>query len=272
MGGFVLEASTLILGSETRFVLTPAGVRFLMRHAPRLIPDLSEDSLLDRSKADGIQKFLFLFQVFYFCVSCAERHAQLLSLSLLEVSTLAHALCTFIVCLVWWKKPLNINEPTVIDGDEATGVAALLLVMTPRLAGLLEGFREWDVLYVKDTSQTQSLNVEQGPGLPTTIGQENPDRQVPTSHADVRIGRTAYPPRRQSDTFVHMDTQGVDLGISHESQNIDQDAEDYPVRALSLRRLAVPNHVFPCLVGCRFTFQHLLHQPPSSHSPHSVEP
>ena len=102
MGGFVLDTSTPILGSETCFVLTPLGVRFVIKNAQELIPDLSEDSLLDWSKADGFTKFLFTWQMLYFCFSCAKRHTQGLPLSLLEVSTLAHALCMLLVCLVWW--------------------------------------------------------------------------------------------------------------------------------------------------------------------------
>lgn len=184
MGGFVLETSEPILRSETRFVLTPAGVQFLMRHAPRVIPDLSEDSLLDRSKADGIQKFLFVWQMLFFCFSCAERLAQGLPLSLLEVSTLAHALCMLIICIVWWKKPFNVDEPTLISGSEATDVAALLLLRTPRRSGFARDFKEWDFLHVEiipepdgndSDSQRGTPDVNRGAAHPPTDSQR-PDR------------------------------------------------------------------------------------------------
>ncbi len=42
-----------------------------------------------------------------------------LPLSLLEVYTIAHVLCTLGFYLVWWHKPLDIKEPTFIRGERA---------------------------------------------------------------------------------------------------------------------------------------------------------
>jgi len=59
-------------------------------------------------------------------MSCASRLVQHLPLSLLEVSTAAHAFCTLVTYFVWWSKPLNIPVPTVLRGKEAQEVHALL--------------------------------------------------------------------------------------------------------------------------------------------------
>ena len=131
MGGFAFETSTPILGSRTRFALTKQGIVFLMEHAPELIPDLPEDRILNRSQSDNLGKALLIAQLLYFCISCAARGAQSLSLSLLEVSTLAHALCGVATYLVWWHKPFDVPEPTVISGAHADEAAAFLLLISP---------------------------------------------------------------------------------------------------------------------------------------------
>ena len=141
MGGFVFETSTPIFGPHTRFTLTSSGVRFLMEHAPELVPDLSDASILNRSQSDSLGKALLIIQLLYFCISCAARWAQSLPLTLLEVSTLAHAICAVATYLVWWKKPFDVAEPTVISGPRADEVAAYLLLIScaarPVLAGVL---------------------------------------------------------------------------------------------------------------------------------------
>ena len=130
MGGFIFETSTPILGKRTRFALTLDGVLFLMQHSPDLLPDLSEESILNRSRSDSLGKALLIIQLLYFCISCAVRGAQSLSLSLLEIATLAHALCAVATYLVWWKKPFDVAEPTVISGTQADEAAAFLLLIS----------------------------------------------------------------------------------------------------------------------------------------------
>ena len=139
MGGFVFEPSTPILGSHSRFTLTDDGVLFLLEHAPELIPDLSEASILNRSRSDGLGKALLIIQLLYFCISCAARWDQSLPLSLLEVSTLAHAMCAVTTYLVWWKKPFDVAEPTVIPGSQADEVAAYLLLISRARRAVLVG-------------------------------------------------------------------------------------------------------------------------------------
>ncbi|EKM56455.1 uncharacterized protein PHACADRAFT_118172 [Phanerochaete carnosa HHB-10118-sp] len=146
MGGFVLETPPILEG-ETRFVLTLSGLRFVMDNAPDLLPDLSEEEIWSKGRSDALAKVLLMLQLLYFCISCAARLAQSLPLSLLEVTTLAHALCTVVTCVVWWKKPFNVQEPTLIrvTGERATKLAnelAAYMLFTSRahkdyIAGLV---------------------------------------------------------------------------------------------------------------------------------------
>lgn len=136
MGGYVVDTTgaTSSPSDKGRLVLTARGVIWLMQHAPALLPDLSEDAINDRSKADTVAKVLLMSHVLYFCISCAGRLARSLPLSLLEIVTLAHAVSTVITYVAWWKKPLNIMEPTVISGtsDEFREAVGFLLKHTPR--------------------------------------------------------------------------------------------------------------------------------------------
>jgi len=110
----------LLPTGQTRAKITVDGMLYLMEHAPDVIPDLSETSITDRSKSSSLGKAVFIVQVAWFCLNCAFRLGEYLPLSLLEVSTLAHGLCTLVLCLVWLFKPLNIDEPTLITVTEET--------------------------------------------------------------------------------------------------------------------------------------------------------
>ncbi|KAF7980339.1 hypothetical protein HWV62_38767 [Athelia sp. TMB] len=140
MGGFVFdlndddgepEEPMFLPQSRTRMTLTSVGVRFLMDHHPDLLPDLSETSITDRTRASSLSKAVLLAQITWFCMNCIARLGQNLPLSLLEVTTLAHGLCTLVTYALWWSKPLNIAEPTLIRGREAREACALMTMCSP---------------------------------------------------------------------------------------------------------------------------------------------
>ncbi len=118
MGGFAIAFPPANDGTEGRATLTVENIRSLIEREPDfIIPKLQVHltSITDRSKSTSLGKALLSVQVAWFCLTCASRLAQRLPLSLLEVSTLAHGVCTLASYAVWWFKPLNIDEPTLID-------------------------------------------------------------------------------------------------------------------------------------------------------------
>jgi len=132
MGGFTcfdLDKDGKI--GRRRMKFTSAGVRFLMEHEPDLIPDLSLTSITDRSNSSSMGKALLFVQVGWFCLNSASRLGECLPLSLLEVSTLAHGLCTLASYAAWWYKLLNIDEPTWIrmSSERAREALALMQVL-----------------------------------------------------------------------------------------------------------------------------------------------
>ena len=80
-----------------------------------VVPFLSEDEIWDKSKANGLAKAIVCIQALWFCAQCIIRLGQRMPISLLELNTFAHAICALLVYLLWWDKPLDVHEPTVID-------------------------------------------------------------------------------------------------------------------------------------------------------------
>ncbi|KAK4225950.1 hypothetical protein QBC38DRAFT_481698 [Podospora fimiseda] len=120
MGGIAVDgshANTKILPKETKALFTPSGVSMLLRHEPELIPDISEQEINDKSKGGSWAKFIACVQASWFCISCFARIAQRLPLSQLELNTFAHALCTVVVYMLWWKKPLDVEIPVLITDE-----------------------------------------------------------------------------------------------------------------------------------------------------------
>lgn len=58
-----------------------------------------------------------------------SRLGQRLGISLLELNTFVHALCTLVTYLAWWKKPLDVEDPEPIpvqfSSDAACQIAAM---------------------------------------------------------------------------------------------------------------------------------------------------
>jgi hypothetical protein len=158
MGGFAFyesygddtldaEESLLEISTNPRHTLDVPNARtfiYIMKYFPHIITDTTEDSILDRAGSNSLSKAILIAQVAWFCTNCGSRLFQGLPLSLLEVSTAAHAFCTLLTYFVWWSKPMNVAAPTILREKEAREVYALLkcsygeyykaLEMAPKMA------------------------------------------------------------------------------------------------------------------------------------------
>jgi hypothetical protein len=99
---------------------------YIMKHFPHILTGIPEESILDQAASSGLSKALLIVQVAWFCTNCASRLHQGLPLSLLEISTAAHAFCTLVTYFVWWPKPINVAAPTLMRERAAREVYALL--------------------------------------------------------------------------------------------------------------------------------------------------
>jgi hypothetical protein len=138
MGGFVFDirpdpdepAAFSLPSGRTHVTLTPNAIVFLAENRPNWIPDISKETIKDRSKSDAFAKALVLIQTSWFCLQSISRLGFGLPISLLELNTFAHVLCASFVYLYWWSKPHNISEPTTIDcsrGPQAGVCAAMCM-------------------------------------------------------------------------------------------------------------------------------------------------
>lgn len=112
--------------TDTRFTLTSNAVQFLLENEPEVIPTISREQILDKSKASGLAKTLTCLQATWFCLSCIARLASRLPICLLELNTFGHAIFALLMYAAWWEKPLDIEQPTLfpLEGVKTRSVFA----------------------------------------------------------------------------------------------------------------------------------------------------
>ncbi|KAK4896025.1 hypothetical protein LTR27_005881 [Elasticomyces elasticus] len=133
MGGFAIDLAAfdenLVPGKPERLRLTVDGLKLMTRFDPTLLPDVSREAIQDKSKASPLAKTIVCLQALWFCVQCITRLIQGLSISLLELNTFAHALCAFVIYGLWWNKPLDVEEPLLLQADGFEHVIAALVML-----------------------------------------------------------------------------------------------------------------------------------------------
>lgn len=138
MGGFVFDRDSLPKGSGAlfeapeRLTLTASGVLLLAKCGH--LPDIDKESIWDKSKADGLAKALVVIQAAWMIVQIIGRLIVRQPITLLEVNTLGHIFCAFVIYILWWKKPKEVHAPTVLEGPWA-GPLAAYMYMSSRISG-----------------------------------------------------------------------------------------------------------------------------------------
>jgi hypothetical protein len=131
MGGLAFEDTAaeehqFMPGDRQRMTLTKETVFYIAKNCPHLLPDVSRQHIEDKSKSGGLGKLITCWQAVYFCVQCASRLSRQSSISLLELNVFAHALCALVLFWIWWDKPQDVQEPTLITDEEALDLCAYL--------------------------------------------------------------------------------------------------------------------------------------------------
>ncbi|KAK3619489.1 hypothetical protein LTR56_023990 [Elasticomyces elasticus] len=151
MGGFAIDLAAfdenIVPGKPERLRLTVDGVKLLANVDSTLLPDISREAIQDKSKASPLAKTIVCLQALWFCVQCITRLVQGLSISLLELNTFAHALCAFVIYGLWWSKPLNVEEPILLQGEGLERWVAALVMLDMVLARPLEFSHGFDTEY-----------------------------------------------------------------------------------------------------------------------------
>ena len=131
MGGFVFDFRTLssaelesCIPDRQRLTLTARGVALLARCG--LLPQLSQEEIDDKNKADHLAKTVVCFQATWFLIQTIARLRAKLAVSLLEVMTIAHVACALFVYLLWWKKPAMVQQPIYLVGNWVPAVCTFM--------------------------------------------------------------------------------------------------------------------------------------------------
>ncbi|KAK1782983.1 hypothetical protein QBC45DRAFT_175388 [Copromyces sp. CBS 386.78] len=176
MGGFALEMNTddqdrqcrirnffptkRSTGTQrTRLTITSRGLECLRNNGyGHLIPTRFLEYIRDKSKGNTMAKTLVCIQASWFCIQCLTRFAQGLSLaiSLLELNTFGHAICTLFIYIMWWHKPLDIAEPYTINFANMDNVPLSLsrLIGAMCVRSELDGVAESAHFYEKEKAFT----------------------------------------------------------------------------------------------------------------------
>ncbi|KAK2053713.1 hypothetical protein LY76DRAFT_638874 [Colletotrichum caudatum] len=126
MGGFVADLPSVDNENDAfrRVTVTPEGIR-LLSFAGKL-PDIHESQIQDKSKADWMAKSLVCIQAGWMVAQVIGRLIKKLPVSLLEINTCGHVACAVLLYMLWWSKPFDVMDPTVLEGD----MQCLLSLMT----------------------------------------------------------------------------------------------------------------------------------------------
>ena len=131
MGGFVFDidpafASVLRPSNSQRqrLTLTPRAIALLADCG--LIPDISKEEIDDKSKANVLAKLLVCLQAGWMVLQTVARVAYGLPVTLLEVNTIGHVICAFLIYTIWWHKPQLVSEPTPLRGEWVQPICAYM--------------------------------------------------------------------------------------------------------------------------------------------------
>jgi hypothetical protein len=104
MGGFMLHE-----GGKPMRVLEAKDLEELWESGKIEWPTITKEEIADRSKGDYLSKTIVLFQTTWFVGQCIARGAYGLTVTELEVVTLAFAGLTGVIYYLWWDKPLDVR-------------------------------------------------------------------------------------------------------------------------------------------------------------------
>ena len=135
MGGvrIKLKDDEFPVTSKHLFVLIKLG----LVKVDQFNPALNED----RSKADGIAKLFTIVQTGWFILQCLARLVQHISISTLELSTVAFVVCTIGTNIMWWAKPKDVFVPIVVKID--CTLEGLLATVGPQIPDPKSGVIDW---------------------------------------------------------------------------------------------------------------------------------
>lgn len=129
MGGFLLQSPDFPV-----FPIDDQQLIYLVNRKYLPHPDIDQETIRDKNKADRFARIITLIQIAWFTVQCLARLIQRIALSTFEFSTLAFISCSLNI-FFWFHKQLEVEAPIVLHTD--TGKADILLEAGDRMIALV---------------------------------------------------------------------------------------------------------------------------------------
>ena len=114
MGGFTLVHDPASINPHCT-VLTDEIFEKHLKDNQIDFPSVTVPEIVDKSKRDFVAKTIAVFQSTWFIVQCIARGVQGLSLTQLELATLALASLNAVTSIFWLRKPLGLQEPVKVN-------------------------------------------------------------------------------------------------------------------------------------------------------------
>ncbi|KAJ5737058.1 uncharacterized protein N7483_002183 [Penicillium malachiteum] len=110
MGGFLLDGP----GIDIPFPIDAEQLLFLVEKGYVEYPSLSREDIEDRNKSDGLARFITICQAVWFLVNCIVRGVQHLTITTIELTTVAFVIVFFFTSFCWYYKPLDLSTTTTL--------------------------------------------------------------------------------------------------------------------------------------------------------------
>jgi hypothetical protein len=132
MGGFALLGRKALNLEESPHPihLQPKELHELVRSKQVPWPEVDENDVEARSKADWLVKLLALAQILWFVIQIISRAIQGLEITTLELFTQGIVFCAIILYGLWWDKPFDVQQPLVIQAKDSVPQVSTLIVET----------------------------------------------------------------------------------------------------------------------------------------------
>jgi hypothetical protein len=122
MGGILLSSP-----DYPTFPINAHQVQYLVVHKYMPFPDIDDESIKDKNKADGFARLLTLVQVCWFALQIIGRATQHLTISTFELETVAFVACTIPSFYFWHHKPLDVSSTITLSLNEAITIRDIIL-------------------------------------------------------------------------------------------------------------------------------------------------
>ncbi|KAF7531266.1 hypothetical protein G7054_g9032 [Neopestalotiopsis clavispora] len=137
MGGYRIRD----VSKNQEYAFRSAEIAHLISRRHLTITKVAIEELDDRSNADAVVKALACIQSLWFLITTTARLEQGLYLTTLEIGTIPFIFITWWIYIFWWKKPLNIQQHTLVEVQDLS--KARLARLARRVCDMSKARDKW---------------------------------------------------------------------------------------------------------------------------------